>query len=172
MNENRVRRRWLAWLGPLFVIAAAVTCHGDNNNVVNPLIPTPTAIPGVPTATPRPGNPPPTPMPGNPTPTPAPGAMNATVNVGEGGGNVFMDQVSGNGTTTISVGGTVNWRWVSGVHSTTSGSCPGGGCSPDGNWNSGINSGGTFMHTFTSAGTFPYFCEVHGAMMQGTVVVH
>jgi plastocyanin len=165
MNENRAKR-WLALLGPIFVIAAAVTCHSDNNNVVNPLNPTVTPIPGVPTATPRPGNP-------NPTPTMPPvGNMNATVNVGQGGGFVFMDQQSGNSTTTISVGGTVNWVWVSAIgHSTTSGTCS-GGCTADGIWDSGIQASGSFQHTFAAAGTFPYFCRVHGAMMTGTVVVH
>ena len=29
----------------------------------------------------------------------------------------------------------------------------------------------TFSHTFNTAGTFPYYCRVHGAMMQGTIVV-
>jgi plastocyanin len=96
--------------------------------------------------------------------------MNATVNVGQGGGFVFMDQQSGNSTTTIRAGGTVNWVWVSGTHSTTSGTCS-GGCSADGNWDSGINSGGSFQRTFPTAGTFPYFCRVHQSMMTGTVVV-
>jgi plastocyanin len=31
--------------------------------------------------------------------------------------------------------------------------------------------GATYSFTFTSSGTFPYFCEVHGAMMTGSVVV-
>jgi plastocyanin len=98
--------------------------------------------------------------------------MNATVNVGQGGGFVFMDQQSGNSTTTIRAGGTVNWVWVSGTHSTTSGTCPPAGeCNPDGNWDSGIGTGTTFQKTFSSPGTFPYFCRVHEGMMTGTVVV-
>ena len=32
-------------------------------------------------------------------------------------------------------------------------------------------SGSTFTHTFPAAGDFPYYCEVHGSMMQGTIVV-
>ena len=31
--------------------------------------------------------------------------------------------------------------------------------------------GSLLSHTFPTAGTFPYFCEVHGAMMTGTVIV-
>jgi plastocyanin len=172
MKENRARRRWMALLAPIAVIAAAVTCHNDNNNVTG-LNPTATPVPGAPTATPAVSR---TATPGaNPTPTPVPGNMNATVNVGQGGGFVFMDQQSGNSTTTISVGGTVNWVWVGSIpHSTTSGTCPAGGgeCTPDGNWDSGIQSTGSFQHTFSSAGTFPYFCRVHEGMMTGTVVVH
>jgi plastocyanin len=29
----------------------------------------------------------------------------------------------------------------------------------------------TFSHTFTQAGSFPYFCQVHQALMQAMVVV-
>ena len=45
------------------------------------------------------------------------------------------------------------------------------GCIPDGLWDSGIGHDITFQHTFPAAGTYPYFCLVHGAMMQGTVIV-
>jgi plastocyanin len=173
MKENRARRRWMALLAPIVVIAAAVTCHNNDNNITG-LNPTPTPVPGARTATPGPGgNPTATPA-VNPTATPAPGSQNATVNVGQGGGFVFMDQQSGNSTTTIRAGGTVNWVWVSSIpHSTTSGTCPAGGgeCTPDGNWDSGIQSTGSFQHTFSSPGTFPYFCRVHEGMMTGTVVV-
>ena len=83
----------------------------------------------------------------------------------------FTDSVSGNSTTTINAGDTVLWTWGGGTHSTTSGACP-SGCAPDGKWDSGIKSNsGTFSFTFPAAGTFPYHCEVHGAMMQGTIVV-
>ena len=84
--------------------------------------------------------------------------------------NVFVDSVSGTATSTIHAGDTVQWVWRSGVHSTTSGTCP-LGCVADGIWDSGIAEGTTFQHTFPTAGTFPYFCLVHGTMMQGTVVV-
>jgi plastocyanin len=72
---------------------------------------------------------------------------------------------------TINVGDTVQWVWVASGHSSTSGT-PG---NPDGMWDSGIlNSGATFSHTFTAAGTFPYFCMPHGLCcgMVGSVIVN
>ena len=158
----------------VIAFAAAVLaagCHHDNNLITNPPIATSTPVPGGPTSTPVPGAPTATPMPGAPTPTPVPGGQTAMVQVGTGGGMVFVDQQSGTSTTTINVGGTVQWVWVNGFHSTTSGTCA-GGCTPDGIWNSGAGSGMTFSHTFNQAGTFPYYCLVHQALMQGTVVVH
>lgn len=131
----------------------------DNNNVTGPL-PTLTRTPPGATATP-PG--------ATMTPTPPTGG-NATVDVGAGGAFAFVDQASGTSTTTISVGSTVTWVWVSGFHSTTSGTCT-TTCTPDGIWDSGVGSGMTFSHAFPQAGTFPYFCLSHGAMMQGTVIV-
>ena len=56
------------------------------------------------------------------TPTPPVGGTR-TVNVGQGGTN-FVDQVSGNSTSTITVGTTVNWVWVGGFHNVESGACP------------------------------------------------
>lgn len=91
------------------------------------------------------------------------------VNVGS---NFFRDSVSNTPTSTIKAGDTIHWIWISGVHSTTSGSCPGGACSASGLWDSGVGSGTfSFDRTFNSVGTFPYFCSVHGAMMSGTVIV-
>ena len=151
--------------GVLVVAAAllAAGCHNDNNMLTNPPLRTSTPLPGGPTSTPVPGAPTPTPMPGG-------GGQTEMVQVGTGGGMVFVDQKSGNGTSTIHVGDTVQWVWVNGFHSTTSGSCA-GACTADGIWNSGAGSGMTFSHTFTQAGTFPYFCLVHQSMMQGTVIV-
>ncbi|MGE5412993.1 MAG: PKD domain-containing protein [Syntrophomonadaceae bacterium] len=105
-------------------------------------------------------------------------AATFVVNVGQGGGTVFMDQTSGNSTTTIHVGDTVQWMWVSGTHSTTSGACTSGGgyyggaCTPDGQWDSGQHStGNTYSRTFAAVGTFNYYCSIHQSMMQGAVVV-
>ncbi|MGE5412838.1 MAG: PKD domain-containing protein [Syntrophomonadaceae bacterium] len=94
-------------------------------------------------------------------------AANHTVEVGQGG-NRFVDDESHTTTTTIHVGDTVTWTWDSSTHSTTSGNC----CTGDGTWDSGVHSAPfNFSHTFNAAGSFPYFCVVHGAMMTGTVVV-
>jgi plastocyanin len=136
-------------------ILAGAGCKNDSNMISNPL----------PAATM-------TPLPGAPTPTRTPlPAADRVVNVGQNGGLVFADQQAGGSTTTIAAGTTVQWVWVSGFHSTTSGTCS-GTCTPDGSWDSGAGSGMTFSHTFNQAGTFPYFCSVHGAMMTGTVVVN
>ena len=62
----------------------------------------------------------------------------------------------------IAVGDTVQWVWDSPTHSVT-------GASKD--FDSGIHDPPfTFSHTFMVAGSFPYFCLVHG-MMTGTVQV-
>ena len=91
------------------------------------------------------------------------------VNVGQDGTN-FVDQVSGNSTSTIQVGDTIRWVWIEGSHSSTSGPCP--PCSGDGTWDSGVLDSGTFEHTFNAAGNFPYFCIPHDEAMTGTVVVN
>ena len=70
---------------------------------------------------------------------------------------------------TINVGDTVTWEWGLGVHSTTSGIL----CLADDKWNSGLQANPTtFSVTFTSAGTFSYFCVLHCAFgMTGEIVV-
>ena len=58
---------------------------------------------------------------------------------------------------TINVGDTVQWTWGSGnFHSVTSvaGSLE--------SFDSGDQSVGTFSHTFTHAGTYVYYCDIHG----------
>jgi glucose/arabinose dehydrogenase len=71
----------------------------------------------------------------------------------------------------IQIGDTVEWVWSAGRHSTTSGT-PG---APNGIWDSGVTNhvGFTFSHTFSDAGSFPYFCTPHGACcgMTGNVTV-
>src|SRR5947208_2997488 len=65
---------------------------------------------------------------------------------------------------TINVNDEVVWTWVSDFHNTVS---------TTGLWDSGIfDTGHIFTNTFTSAGTFPYTCTVHGfggsVTVQGT----
>ncbi len=71
---------------------------------------------------------------------------------------------------TIEVGGTVTWENTdNAAHTATSGSAQTGG--PDGVFDSSLMMvGGSFSHTFDSAGTYPYFCMVH-PWMEGTVIV-
>ena len=109
-------------------------------------------------------------------------AANATVNVSD---YDFRDSSSGTPTTSINQGETVTWHFADGTgHSTTSGTCASGGggayggsayCTPDGVWDSGIvyTQGANYPHVFSTAGTFHYYCQVHGATMgmAGTVVV-
>lgn len=58
---------------------------------------------------------------------------------------------------TIHAGDTVHWVWQSDDHSTTSVS----GSAEQ--WDSGVhNTGSTFDHTFDQAGTFVYYCTIHG----------
>ena len=68
----------------------------------------------------------------------------------------------------VAVGDTVSWTFSGAPHTVTSG-LPG---APDGRFDSGIvNPGGTFTVTFSTPGTYPFFCGVHPAQMSGTVVV-
>ena len=62
----------------------------------------------------------------------------------------------------IAVGTSVTWTNTEEPHTVTA---------RDGSFNSDrIPQGGSFTHTFDTAGTFDYFCQVHPAM-EGTVVV-
>lgn len=96
-------------------------------------------------------------------------AATFTVNVGPSSTNTFVDAVSGTSTTTIHVGDTVTWTWISGTHSSCSGgACPANTVDP---WDSTIKSGGTFSRQFNTSGTFNYWCAVHGSAMTGVIVV-
>src|SRR4051794_737004 len=65
---------------------------------------------------------------------------------------------------TINVGDAVRWTNNDGVpHTTTSTGAE--------TWDSGsLSQGGTFSHTFPTAGTFDYFCGIHPEM-HGTIIV-
>src|ERR1043166_2188800 len=96
----------------------------------------------------------------------------ATVTVTVGNGCFCFSPAS----VTIHPGDTVRWTWSSDdgygnpMHSSTSGT-PG---APNGLWDSGLQGlGGVFMHSFNTAGSFPYYCTAHGQCcgMTGTVTV-
>jgi plastocyanin len=112
----------------------------------------------------------------NATTTGAGNATNATTG-GTGGGN-SVSIVPGSSTLTdtayqpnpvqVSVGTAVTWTNDDAQpHTATSGQ----NATPDGRFDSGIMAPqGTFEHTFTEAGEFPYFCLLHPNMV-GTVSV-
>jgi plastocyanin len=102
-----------------------------------------------------------------PAPTPVtvvlpPGPKTVPVHIKAGPNRFDPDPVD------INAGDTVNWIWDVSDHSTTSDTAV---------WDSGVhNFPFSFPHTFPVAGTFPYYCLVHGgpggAGMHGTVKVH
>ncbi len=96
-----------------------------------------------------------------------------TVMVGANGSLTFQPQ-----SLTVKVGDTVTWVWAGSGHSVVSGS----GCTADDKFCSPSDSscgstptsasGAMYSHTFTQAGTFPYFCKPHcSAGMTGTITV-
>jgi plastocyanin len=100
----------------------------------------------------------------------------ATANPGGGPSPVeiqLLSDGSGNrfdpANVTIPAGTTVTWRWVSGFHNVM----PTGSPTFTGN-GAPISAPTTFSQTFTSPGTYLYFCVVHGTPssgMRGTIVV-
>ena len=84
----------------------------------------------------------------------------AVVAVGAGAANSFSPS-----TVTIHAGQSVTWDWVSGVHSVVSDSTPKAFA------DSAQQGSGQFTAKFAAAGTYPYHCGIHGAMMSGSVVV-
>jgi plastocyanin len=101
------------------------------------------------------------------------GAASTTVTVGLGGSDVFSPS-----SVSISVNDSVIWSWSSSFHSTTSGTNGVHGDDngvPSGSWDSTIFQMAPphfFTNTFTSAGTFKYYCSVHFSIgMTGQVLV-
>ena len=72
-------------------------------------------------------------------------------------------------TVTVAPGETVIWSFQA-FHTSTSDTPVG----PE-VWDSGFLSSGTFSHTFTTPGNYPYYCQVHsvpgGTAMNGVVIV-
>lgn len=74
-------------------------------------------------------------------------------------------------TVTVNEGDIVKWVNSSGTHNVTSGT----NCNNDGKFASSVmsSSGDTFVHKFTDAGSYHYFCTYHCSMgMTGTVIVN
>ncbi|HEX7420168.1 MAG TPA: IPT/TIG domain-containing protein [Thermoanaerobaculia bacterium] len=91
-------------------------------------------------------------------------AFATTVNVSVGPGLSFSPP-----NVTVVPGDTVVWTFLS-FHSSTSDVQSG----PE-VWDSGVMLSGTFSHTFTTPGTYPYYCSLHsfpgGTFMNGSVQV-
>jgi plastocyanin len=105
----------------------------------------------------------------------ASGPITFNVTVAPGGATMFSPSAAN-----IHVGDTVMWTWAGNGHTVTSGdslNCLADGIFCDLNdQNCGsaprLNAGATYSHTFTTAGTFTYFCQPHCfAGMLGRVVV-
>src|SRR5262249_37404097 len=111
--------------------------------------------------------------PASTTTTTPPTPRVTVVAVGPDGAFVFQpDPV------TVYVGDTVRWEWSTNFHDVTSGSngvADGKFCAPGDTNCAGVAlsiAGDTYEHTFTQAGTYPYFCKPHySSGMVGTVVV-
>jgi plastocyanin len=68
---------------------------------------------------------------------------------------------------TVAVGATVQWQWNGGTHNVTWVTSSGSGDSP-------TQSSGTYSRTFNTAGTYAYYCTLHGTPtsgMRGSIVV-
>ena len=124
-------------------------------------VPTPTAIPiPTPTATLTPTLP--------PSPTPEAAPVPLTVNA-DMVNFTHMDL-------TVEVGTTVLWTNLDRVqHTVTSGNPsdpdPGSLFDSGSDFADWVVQGGMYFFTFNEAGTFPYYCRVHGASMSATITV-
>lgn len=74
---------------------------------------------------------------------------------------------------TITAGTTVTWAWnsCSGGGNYTPETCVAHGVNFDDGTNSPTQEQGSYSRTFSSAGTYPYHCPVHGAAMAGSITV-
>ena len=96
--------------------------------------------------------------------SPGGGPSPVEIQLRDDGGNRFEPA-----NVTIAVGTTVTWTWVGGFHNVTPTGAPTftGSGSP-------VSAPHTFSQTFSSPGTYLYFCVVHGSPsggMRGTIVV-
>ncbi len=145
-NTHLPRRSTPTWfcllvVGALVLLAAC----GGGSTPSTIAAPTPTTIAQTPT---------PTPTVAQPTPTPAPGSTQVVLITTNSNGSFGFSPA----TLTIRIGTTVIWKNMSSTPHTIT--------SDDGTtFDSGtIPAGGTFRHTFTIAGTFPYHCNYHPYM--------
>ncbi|MCH8982762.1 MAG: hypothetical protein IH943_01510 [Acidobacteria bacterium] len=136
--------------------------------------PPPTTAPPPPPTTSAPPPPPttsapPPPPTTAPPPTTPPGGTIYSVSLHDDGGSFEITPT----TITISSGDTVRWTNTGNLaHTSTSGSGDTFPGSPDGIWDSpDMGPGASFSQTFTSVGTFTYFCRFHPILMGTAFVV-
>ncbi len=73
---------------------------------------------------------------------------------------------------TVAVGTTVQWAWNSCTGDVYSGqTCVSHSVTFNDGTTSATQSQGTYSRMFSTAGTYPYHCSVHGTAMSGTVTV-
>lgn len=94
------------------------------------------------------------------------------ITVGPNGNTIFSPA-----NLTIKAGDTIKYVWASSGHTVNGGS----NCNPSGGWcspndtncnnNNTSNNGATYLHTFSPAGSYPYFCSPHCGSMKGTITV-
>lgn len=91
-------------------------------------------------------------------------AANATIHNVSAGDNFFSPA-----SVSAVIGDTIRWNYSgSNPHTTTSQTVPGGAAS----WNANLNSSSTsFDYKVTVAGSYTYFCSIHGVMMSGSITV-
>lgn len=97
-------------------------------------------------------------------------STNSTGSNSPGANEVWMQNNMFNPTSlTVSAGTTVKWTNKDNVNHTVTSGTP---SSPAGLFDSGnITASGTYSFTFSTAGTYQYYCRVHAPMMAGTIVV-
>ena len=133
-----------------------------------PASPTTTQTTAAPTATPTPPPPTPTSPPATqppPTATPTEAPPTATPTTASSPLAVAItigDNYFGPRNASVGVGGTVTWTWTgNAIHDVTG---PFGA--------SGLQTRGSFSVTFSSAGTYNYYCSIHQSVgMTATIVV-
>ena len=92
----------------------------------------------------------------------------------EAGSNYFCAPSFENGvcTTTITVGDTVTWDMVLGIHTVTECDSTYATCPEAGGFDSGIlEPGETFSQTFDATGDVAYYCAIHPIEMRGVISV-
>jgi plastocyanin len=62
-------------------------------------------------------------------------------------------------------------RWTNNSSSITHSSTSGTGCSPDTKWSFDLAPGASMTHTFSTAGSYSYYCRFHCPTMTGTITV-